>query len=57
MVTFGGLCEEVLVFGHTFFIRKGDAIDSLQRVILGVAEPVSGRVLTINEESCTDVPS
>ena len=57
MVTFGGFFEKVLVFSHAFFIWKGDAVDSLERVVFGVAEPVGSRVLMINKESCTGVPS
>ena len=57
MVTSGGFFEEVLVFGHLLFIWKGHAVDSLEGVVFGVAEPVGSRVLMINKESCTGVPS
>jgi hypothetical protein len=47
MVPFRGFFEEMLIVGHLLFIREGDAIDSLERVIPGVAKPVRSRVRDI----------
>jgi hypothetical protein len=40
MIPFRSFFEEMLILGHLLFIWKGDTIDSLERVILGVAKPV-----------------
>ena len=45
MVAFGGLGEESLVFGQLFLVGEGDTVDTLQRLIVRVAEEVRGRVL------------
>jgi hypothetical protein len=47
MVPFRGFFKEMLVLDHLLFIWEGDAVDSLERVILGVAKPVGRRILDI----------
>ena len=45
VVTLRGFLEEVLVLGHLLLVREGDTVDTLQRVVLGVAEEVRRRAL------------
>jgi hypothetical protein len=47
MVSFGGFFEEMLVLDHLFFIWEGDTVDSLERIVLGITEPVGSRVLDV----------
>jgi len=37
VVAFGGFGEEGFVFCHLFFVGETDAVDSLERIILGVS--------------------
>jgi len=40
MITFGSFSKEQLVFRHFFFVREGDSIDTLERLVVRVAKEI-----------------
>ena len=49
MVTLSSLSQEGLVLRQLFLIREGDAVHSLQRVVVGIAEEVGCGVLELRQ--------
>lgn len=45
MITLGSFSKEQLVFRQFFFVREGDSIDTLQRLVVRVAKEIRRRVL------------
>jgi hypothetical protein len=45
VVALGRLLDEMLVFGHGFLVGEGDAVYTLQSLVVGVAQEIRGRIL------------
>jgi hypothetical protein len=45
MVPLVSLLEPLLVLGHLLRVREGDSVDSLEGIVLGVAEEIGRRGL------------